>query len=238
MATNPNDSGFDLKDAGLDREAKDEKKQKPIDDRPIMEASSSSSVSADVYIGGEESGSDIAEDELDPKQAAIAQEDRVARRRLILEIQRYYSSPRFRAFLVQTGLVESLAELAIPEMQQLLRDIRFTIQNKNTGEMIQRGVPHMICAIEPLVSTVYDIKGLSNMLSTSESFKDILEEVALESQTFSDTPATTRLFYEVVKTAFFTHELRDAQKKAIKEKEVTMSSKLSDLLSAEPKPAV
>jgi hypothetical protein len=164
----------------------------------------------------------------------IATEDRVKRRQLIMTIQRYYSSVRFAKYLIKNELVEDLAKLTSPEMTQLLSDIKFSIQNRNTGDMIQRGVPELICAAEPLVSRFYDVKGVSSVLVRSETFKDILEEVALESQVFSDTPASTRLLYEVVKACFFTHEMNAAHRKAaeaVKEKEVKVSDAVKDLIA-------
>jgi hypothetical protein len=211
----PNDTGIDLKD---------------------IAAPSIDGAEAPPPADGEP---EAAEPPVDPetmmRAQAIQSEDRVARRQLIMTIQKYYSSTRFGPYLHKMELVEELGLLTIPEMTALLQDIKFTIQNKTTGEMIQRGVPQLICAAEPLVSEFYDIKGLSNVLIASESFKDLLEEVALESQAFSNTPASTRLFYEVAKTALFVHEARDAQKKAAaakeKEKEIKVSANTADLIS-------
>lgn len=167
------------------------------------------------------------------KQRVIAAEDQVARRQLIMTIQRYYKSQRFATFLEASELIMELKQLTLAEMQSLLGEIRFAIQNKNTGDSIQRGVPQLIVAIEPIVSNYYDIKGLGNALVKSETFKDLLEEVALESQTFSNTPAHTRLFYDVIKTAFFVHEANDyieTQKRGVAEKEVRISSSTADLM--------
>jgi hypothetical protein len=121
-------------------------------------------------------------------------------------------------------------------MQALLGEIKFPIQNKTTGDMILRGLPQVIVAAEPAISEWYDVKGLGNTLLKSDSFKDILEEVALESQMFSNTPATTRLLYEVVKTAFFVHEanayLKAKEKAAhVPEREVRVSPSTADLMT-------
>jgi hypothetical protein len=209
----PNDTGIDLKSAALPSaivlEEEKDLSQDVLAPEPVQEEDPAESV----------------------RQESIAMEDRVARRELILNIRQYYSSPRFSKFLVENELVEDLSQLLIPEMQQLLGDIKFAIQNKNTGNLIQRGVPQIICALEPLICSVYDVKGLSNSLLKNETFKDILEEVALESRVFSNTPASTRLFYEVIKTGFFTHEMNAAMAAIAKEKAVKVSSSTAELMS-------
>jgi hypothetical protein len=166
------------------------------------------------------------------KQQIIAHEDRVKRREMIMVINRYYKSPRFRQYMIECDLVEQLDNMTLQEMTDLLSDIRFSIQNRSTGDMIQRGVPQMIIAAEPLISSFYDVKGLGNTLIASESFKDLLEEVALESQTFSNTPAHTRLFYEVAKTAFFVHEHNSYMAaKLVQQKSVPVSPSTADLMN-------
>lgn len=168
------------------------------------------------------------------KQLTIASEDRVARRQLILTIQRYYSSTRFGPYLVKLDLVEDLAMKTMPEMSQLLAEIKFAIQNKTTGDLFQRAVPQLIRCAEPLVSTFYNVRGLGAALTHSESFKDLLEEAMLENQVFTNTPATTRLTLEVLKTAFVVGEVNrhlDAQKLAAKEKEVKVSKETADLMA-------
>jgi hypothetical protein len=164
------------------------------------------------------------------KQQIIAHEDRVKRREKIFAIQRYYKSPRFRQFLVECDLVYKLGDMTLAEMHALLADIKFSVQNRNTGDMIQRGVPKLIVAAEPLISSFYDVKGLGNNLLASESFKDLLEEVALDSQTFSNTPAHTRLFYEVVKAAFFVHEQNAYMATLVQQKSVNLSASTADLM--------
>ena len=153
MAFKPNDSGLDLKHAdllGTKTETETETKEE-IQDEPVIE--------------------------IDPqaiaRQTFILSEDRVARRQLIMEIQRYYNNARFGQYLLKSGFVEELSTQTIDEMKNLLQDIRFTIQNKNSSEMIQRGVPQMIVAAEPLISRFYDVHGMGKMLLGSESFKDI-----------------------------------------------------------------
>ena len=165
------------------------------------------------------------------KQYAISQEDRVQRREMLMAINRYYKSKRFRSCMVEYDLVSDLSNMTLHEMKDLLSDIKFTIQNRNTGDMIQKGVPQLIVASEPLISAFYDVKGLGNTLMASETFKDLLEEIALDSQTFSDTPAHTRLFYEVAKTAYFVHELNAYNAtKLVQQKSVNLSSSTADLM--------
>ena len=147
-----------------------------------------------------------------PQELAIQSEDRVARRKVILELQRYYSSTRFGSFLKTTGLVEDISMRTIPEIKELLDVVKFSIQNRSTGAMIQKGVPQLIAAIEPIFEPYFSIKGTANMLNGSEEFHDILEETALASQTFTNTPPHIRLFYTVVKAAFFVNQYDSAKR--------------------------
>jgi hypothetical protein len=214
----PNDSGIDLKEAKL---------PEPIG---IMDAPAEQTPAPDPVP---------KEPQRDPvevaRQAVIACEDRVKRRELIMTIQRYYASRRFAKFLVECDLVEELSQKTMPEMKQLLRDVRFAIQNRNTSEMIQKGVPQAICAIEPLICRYVNIKGTGIQLEKSEVFRDLLEEVALENQMFSDSPASTRLSLEILKTMFFVngyHRAMEEQKKLqeAKEKPVSLSQSTKEML--------
>ena len=210
----PNDSGCDLKDAKIaDTETKDEA-------APEADHAVETPAAADAAEYEQEPA-----DEQDYRQQIIDGEDRVARRHLILEIQRYYQSARFGKYLRELGMVEDLSSFTIAEMKARLAEIRFTIQNKNTGEMIQKGVPQLICAAEPTICRFYDVKGVSLVLNRSETFHDLLEEVALENQTFTNTPAITRLGYEVAKCCIFVHEANRAKAAAtvIAEKVVPVS---------------
>jgi hypothetical protein len=214
-----NYTGIDLGDANLpkaglfgdeDADSKDEAAPAP-EPEPVMEIPSPEMI----------------------KQRVIAAEDPVLRRQTIMTIQKYYNSPRFGKYLVDSELVTELKSLTTAEMQALLGEIKFAIQNKNAGEMIQRSVPQLIVAAEPLVSALYDVKGLGNALIKSDSFKDLLEEVALENQVFSNAPASTRLMYEILKTGFFVHEHNaylEAQKTAVTEQVVKVSSSTAELM--------
>ena len=125
MTHNPNDSGFDLKDARLDRDTKEDKKQThslvaaPPPDIDDDDTPTTAPVASTVLDGRREMPDDNAPEgddaEPDPRALAIAAEDRVARRKLILEIQRYYNSSRFKAYLLKCELVETVGDLTIPE---------------------------------------------------------------------------------------------------------------------------
>jgi hypothetical protein len=214
MATKPNETGFNLKSANLMADPSGEEPEIPEEEEePVDETKT-----------------------VDPDQLArnqiISCEDRVARRNLIMEIQGYYSSSRFGPFLNKGGFVEDLSELTIEEMTGLLDDMRVAIQNKNGSDMIQRGVPQLIGACEPVISQFYDIRGTALYLASSESFKDILEELALENRRYTNTPASTRLCFEIAKGAFFVHEMNAAKgKMQVAEKPVQLSSKHADLVS-------
>jgi hypothetical protein len=155
---------------------------------------------------------------------------------MIMTIQRYYASRRFGKYLIECDLIEELSQKTMTEMQQLLHDIRFAVQNRNSSDMIQKGVPQVICAVEPLVCRFINIRGTSAVLAQNEVFKDLLEEYALENQIFSDTPASTRLAYEAVKTMVLVngmHRASEEKKKAVeevKEKPVSVSPLAKDLL--------
>ena len=174
-------------------------------------------------------------DEPSPEQlraAQIAAEDRVKRRELMLVIQRYYNSQRFAKFITQMNLVEDLNKKTIPEMEAMLRDIQFCIANRNASNSIQQGVPQVICALEPLISRWYDVKGLATTLQRSECFQDTLEEVALQSQTFTHAPPMRRMFVEIIKSAFFIHEANALKEKAkVAEKPITISPETANLMS-------
>jgi len=151
----------------------------------------------------------------------------------IMTIQAYYHCERFGPWLLKNEFIEELGNKTIDEMKNLLGDIKFAIPNKNTGNMIQRSFPQIIAGLEPIISSVYDVKGLAQNLVTSEAFKDVLAEFALESQTFTNVPASTRLCYEIAKVAFITHEMNDAKRKnQIVEKPVMVSSKVGDVLNS------
>ena len=195
MSYKPNDSGIDLKDANLDSDSAPQPAPAEPAPAPVPEPEVMRMPEPDL-----ESEPDISGPS--PKELTIASEDRVARRKLILCINSYYASVRFGAFLKKAELVEDLASLTIPEMTNLLQDIKFCVQNRSSSKMIHSMVPQLIHGLEPIISTVYDITGLAQMLVRDEDFKDVLEEVALESQVFTNTPPTTRLMYHIAKSAW------------------------------------
>jgi len=227
----PNDSGIDLKDAKLPSTSVYDGDDVKATTAPTAAPPAPNTAAA--APPADEDREEAFDPEEERRHAIIATEDKIARRKLMMQIQRYYGSSRFGKYLTKMKLNDDLDQLTIPEMQTLLGEIKFCIQNKTTSDMIQRGVPQLICAAEPMVSVFYDVKGLSNMLGASESFKDILEEVALECQVFSDTPASKRLMLEVMKTSVFVHEAnaaRAAAAKAVVEKPVTLTESSADLM--------
>jgi hypothetical protein len=216
MSSKPNDSGFNLKAANL-HEDTDDSPEVPEEPEPEPEP--------EVYQPP------INQDQA-IRDHMIASEDRVKRRQLIMTIQGYYRSPRFGTYLQKNGFVEDLATVTLEEMIGLLDDIKVAIQNKNGSQMIQQGVPRFLCACEPMISQWYDVKGMTSRLVRSESFRDLLEEVALENQMFTNVSASRRMCYEIVTAAFYVHgENEHAAQNKIAEKPVQLSDKHSDLVS-------
>lgn len=178
-----------------------------------------------------EAQAQIEPDPVAERDLLIASEDRVARRKMMMTVKRYYQSPRFGRYLESMDLVEDLDRVTLPEMTKLLGDIRFSVQNKNCGDMIQKGVPQIIAVAEPIITPFYDITGLAAILSKSPMFADLLEEVALENQMFTNTPPEKRLALEIVKTAFLVHEINAVKKAAaIVEKKVNVGADTADLM--------
>jgi hypothetical protein len=213
-----NDTGIDLKAAGLPSSA-------PADD--------------DVSDSEEEKIPAAAPTPMpaapDPRLAIIATEDRKVRRELIMTIQTYYKSPIFAKYLAANDLVEDPSLLTIEEMKMLLVDIKFTIRNKNTSSMIQQVVPRVIAGLEPIVSVVYDVKGVSKQLMQQPTFIDLIEEIRLESVAFTDSSPRARLLYEVVSTCVVvnganTHAAAVKAAKEAKDKDITISAATAALL--------
>jgi hypothetical protein len=170
--------------------------------------------------------------QVDPRLAIIASEDRVKRRELIMTIQGYYMSDRFGSLLSKLKLVVDLDSLTIAEMNALLREIEFAVANKGRSKVTQKMAPQIIAGLEPVVSTFYDVRGVARVLKDSETFKDIVEEIALQNPIFSHSSASRRLMFEVLTTCYMVHEMNAAKAvvDVVKEKPVAVSASTSALL--------
>lgn len=137
------------------------------------------------------------------------------KRKLLLMLGRYRTS-RFGKYLQDMNykLQDSIiSKLSLDELQKLLKDVQFTIANKNNQNMLEPMVLGGVSFIEKMVSDFYDVRGLSANLAQDQAFLEILEEIQLKSLVFSNNDPETRLAITVLKAAYVQNRVNELRKR-------------------------
>jgi len=132
------------------------------------------------------------------------------KRGLLLLLTRYRNSRRFADYLTEEMKFdlshENLSSKSVRELETMLEDVRYCVANKNNMNLVASSATKIIGVLEPLVSKVYKVDGLSRALESNPVFMDTLEEFALSKDFLTNASPSTRMMLEVVKTAYIVHE--------------------------------
>jgi deoxyribodipyrimidine photolyase-like uncharacterized protein len=109
----------------------------------------------------------------------------------IHNIMRYHSSKHFKTYLKEQGFESNKAKLekkSITELTELLDKIKFSVSVKNSSQATNGVVLASVATLETVLHPYYACKGVSQMLSKSPEFEEIMEELNLENESFYISP--------------------------------------------------
>ena len=104
---------------------------------------------------------------------------------------RYHSSKHFKTYLKEQGFESNKAKLekkSITELTELLDKMKFSVSVKNSSAATNGVVLASVATIETVLHPYYACKGVSQMLSKSPEFEEIMEELNLENESFYISP--------------------------------------------------
>lgn len=130
------------------------------------------------------------------------------KRKRLLVISRYKNSKRFSKFLKDQGFnfnTKHISGLSNEELETMINDIRFCISTKNTNNMIEQVSTKGIVLLENLLRPVYNIDGLSQVLTNDQTYLDLVEELTLEHSNYFYVKPEYRLMYCVTSSAYIIH---------------------------------
>lgn len=132
--------------------------------------------------------------------APVVIDDPVEKRKLILTIENYYASHIFGKCLAK--FPRALEEKSIAELENVLKDIKFTVANVTSGSFVNSLFGHTIKTIEKVSAfTNLDLTGLNKSLCEQDETFVLLEEIRLEHQSYTYTRPEYRLAFLVARTA-------------------------------------
>ena len=173
-----------------------------------------------------------AKSPLQLKREEISREAPEARRLRLLILNRYKLSERFGQHLEQLGFKLDLSTLnnhTIPELDSIINDIRFCISTKNVHSFWQDATTQGVGIIERVISPWYNVTGLSQVLSSDETYKDVCEELILEHQKYLYCKPEYRLAYSVLKTATSIHAQHEFFKTSEGKKQIEQYKKSNNI---------
>jgi hypothetical protein len=142
------------------------------------------------------------------KREQISSESPEARRLRLLILNRYKLSARFGQYLVSLGFKldhHNLSSLTVQELDSLINDVRFCISTKNVNSFWQDACVHGVGVMERVISPIYNVTGMSEVLQRDEAYKDVCEELILEHQHYLYCKPEYRLMYTIVKNMTLIH---------------------------------
>ena len=148
------------------------------------------------------------EEEKAPEINYKKEENVEEKRKRLLVISRYKNSTRFGEWLKKQGFnfnSKDLEEMSNDELETMINDIRFCIATKNTNGMYGKLSTQGILVIENVLRPIYNVDGLSQMLSNDQTYLDTVEELALEYQNYLYVQPQYRLMYSVLSSAYLVH---------------------------------
>jgi hypothetical protein len=157
------------------------------------------------------------------------------KRSLIMTIRRYAESKRFKEYLSTMFdlSLEKLEQLETYEVRRLLDDVRFSITNKNVSNMVGGVVLSGLQQIEKMTSSYFlDVTGLTQICVNSPEFMDVLEELKLENQTFSNASPKHRLLFHLLNNMLLANQFG----KILKERQTSTQKDTKNEVPQQPEP--
>lgn len=135
---------------------------------------------------------------------------------LLMQIDRYRMSMRFKAALDDAGLrLVGIEDHSIQELEDLIIRIRVIVGNRSNagGSMLGTGLLTGVSAVEnmPVVNHFVHIQGLSNLLSTDEEFMDLCEQLSIDYSIATSLGPEKRLLLLLMKSTAKMHGINNAK---------------------------
>ena len=154
-----------------------------------------------------------------------------SRRKLIVHIQRYKSSKLARYLDLFDLSTNNLKNLDEEQLESLLKDIQMTVSMRSSNSFNKELFFVGVAGLEPIVSSVYDVQGMSSLLKNDPEIDDLLEELSLSSNKYSS--PEVRLCCCLVRSMLTAHSLSSKRKSLVEQvnKPITknLKEKYSDL---------
>lgn len=124
----------------------------------------------------------------------IRSEDPLERAKRIMKINKYLNDPMFGAYLQSLGQRFD-PMMTIEEMEKQLKEIISYVRNQGSDSMLEAGIPMLQKGIDAIITAtgLVDARGSTEMMMRSPQYRKILHEIALESDSFTDTSPIVRL---------------------------------------------
>ncbi len=147
----------------------------------------------------------------------VVLEDPIEKRKLILTIQNYYALPIFGKVLAK--FPQDLENKSHAELENILKDVKFTVANVTSGSFVTAAFSHGIQTLESVSKyTSLDLTGLHDSLSKEQETYVLLEEIRLKHQSYTYVRPEYRLMYLVTRTALACHAKNKSMKGKVKSK--------------------
>lgn len=103
--------------------------------------------------------------------------------KILMMIQRYQSSPRFKDYLEDFGVNytgREMQHMTIEELEGALGQIRYLIANRSGGSMLAKAVDLGVVKLENGCRPFINIEGLSAACKNNPEYLDCLEQICVE----------------------------------------------------------
>ena len=124
---------------------------------------------------------------------------------LLMQIDRYRMSERFKDLIRTSGLrLSGIEDFSIEELEDLLTRIRTVVGNRTSGggSVLGTGILMATSVVEnmPITQKFADIHGMSALLSADPEFADIVEQLSIDYSIMSVLSPEKRLALLMIKT--------------------------------------
>lgn len=131
---------------------------------------------------------------------------------LIMKLQRYASSERFKKYLKEMGFKLTMATLnkkSIKQLEELLARVRFSIANRGSNEFVDGFIQKGCLGLETVIHnrSKFKVAGTTQLLWQNEQFLDDLEAIKLEYLSFGSVDPKLRMAFTITRTAMTCHAI-------------------------------
>ena len=152
---------------------------------------------------------------------SLSEIDSRKKQSIIMKIQKYLSSARFKDFLCSQLKINytnsQLQSKNIEQLEDILNKIRVHLDSKNLDTFYNQLATSGAVMFEKSISSFYDVEGFAVNLTANPQFYDIYDRYKIEAE-LPSVPPSVQLFWLISQTAVLTHEknkLRRLSKKKL-----------------------